>query len=101
MHLRGVRPAGDWNLFARFCRLVAGCRTGRRGARIFRRADLNMSGQNNYVVGATISGDVTIQFVILILPILSFLETGPGTGGVRVGNALNSKVIQAQFPKLA
>ena len=80
MHLRGVRPAGEWNLFARFCRLMAGCRVGRRGARFARRADLNVSGQNDHVVGATISGDTVIKNVILIVPIFSFPVTGPETG---------------------
>ncbi len=97
MHLQGVRPAGEWNLFARFCRLVADCRVGRRGARIFRRADLKISGQNDYVVGATISGDVTVQFVILIILMFSFLGTGFG----RVGNTLKSSVFQAQLRNLA
>ncbi|MCH8229325.1 MAG: hypothetical protein IIA53_03240 [Chloroflexi bacterium] len=39
-----------------------------------------ISGQNDHVVGATISGDVVIQFVILIVPIFSFLETDLETG---------------------
>ena len=59
---------------------VASCRVGRRGARISRRADVYISGQNDHVVGATISGDVVIQFVILIVPIFSFLETDLETG---------------------
>ncbi len=85
MHLQGVRPAGEWDLFARFCRLVADCRFGRRGARIVGRADLKISGQNDYLVGTTISGDVTIQFVILIVPMFSFLETDLKTGLIQGG----------------
>lgn len=79
VHLHGVRPAGEWNLLARFCRSVnasgggaGGIHERRRSARISRRADLKISGQNDYLVGATISGDVTIQFVILIVPMYSF-----------------------------
>jgi hypothetical protein len=42
---------------------------------------LKISGQNDYLVGVTISGDVTFQFVILIIPMFSFLESGPGRVG--------------------
>ena len=47
---------------------------------LFQASRLEISGQNDYMVGATIRGDVTNQFVILILSFFSFLEPGLRTG---------------------